>query len=72
MIRWIPTALGDFLSDDGQWRIRGPIWGKRMYWLYRNGSRYTPTGSYEDVANFTSLKVAQKFVETLTTSPEDT
>lgn len=49
---WQRTALGDWLSADGRWRVRGPLMGKRMFWLFLNGARYTPTGRFEDAPSF--------------------
>ncbi len=60
-MKWIRTATGNWLSEDRKWLIRGPIFGKPMYWLYDaiNHCRYTPTGKYDDVVNFPSLKEAK-------------
>jgi len=69
-IRWKKGATGDWISDDGTWRLRlisgaTPV----MWWLYQRAagsygaSRYTPTGRYDDAVNFTSAKEGMKFVE---------
>jgi hypothetical protein len=59
---WIRTATGDGWVWNG-WRVRGPIMGKRHYWLYRNNHRFTPTGKYDDVVFFKSPAAAKKFAE---------
>lgn len=62
---WKRTATGNWITSDGKWSIRGPIFGKPMYWLYDavHHNRYTPTGKYDDCVSFTSLKSAKRFVE---------
>ena len=55
-------SLDGWVSSDGRWRIRGPIMGQRMYWLYWDGTRYTPTGRYADSVHFTSVQGARAFV----------
>lgn len=64
-MEWKKTATGNWFSADGKWVIRGPIFGKPMYWLYDavHHCRYTPTGNYDDCLNFSSLKEAKKFIE---------
>jgi hypothetical protein len=63
---WLRTADGYTLMHGGhRWRVRGPILGKPMFWLYRDGSRYTPTGDFEDALNFASARAAMAFVEAL-------
>jgi len=60
---WRRTATGGWLSPDGRWRVRGPIFGKAMYWLYHDGGRYTPTGRYDDVVNFPSARQARQYAD---------
>jgi GNAT superfamily N-acetyltransferase len=62
---WRRTASGDWLSPDSCWKIRGPIFGKPMYWVYHDGGRYTPTGKYDDVVHFTTVAMAKKFIESM-------
>jgi len=59
-----------WLSTDGRWKIRGPIWGKPMYWLYYNptpghggAGRFSETGHYEDSLSFPTASAAKKYVE---------
>ena len=61
---WKRTATGNWLSSDGRWLIRGPIFGKPMYWLYDaiNHCRFTPTGKHDDSVSFTTLRDAKKYV----------
>lgn len=66
---WRRTATG-WVSDDGQWRVRGPIFGQLMFWLYRQGSRYTPTGRYDDAVQFRTAAQARAYANAL--SKEDT
>jgi hypothetical protein len=48
----------------GRWRIRGPIWGKPMYWLYLNGSRVTATpGDYNTAVSFPTVAAAKRYVD---------
>lgn len=61
---WKRSALGHVLTiGKDVWRIRGPIFGKSMYWVYFNHSRYNETGSYEDSIRFGTLRAAKRFVE---------
>jgi len=48
----------------GEWRIRGPIFGRSMFWVYRAGSRYTPSGRFDDAVSFPSITLAKGFVLT--------
>lgn len=59
---WRRAANGDWIACDGAWRIRGPMMGRRMYWLYRNGTRVTPTGRFEDAVSFTTSSAAKGYV----------
>ena len=62
--RWIKTPFG-FVGIDEQgtrWSVRGPILGNPMWWLYRDGNRYTPTGHYDDAVSFPTAKAAKAFV----------
>lgn len=65
-LRWHRAAHGALRSSDGRWSIRGPIFGAPMFWLYRDGSRYTPTGRFEDAVHFATAADARRFVSTLT------
>lgn len=49
----------------GNARVRGPIMGSEMFWVYVGGSRYTPTGSIEDAVSFPTGLEARKFADTL-------
>ena len=65
---WRKGPLG-WVTTDGRWRIRGPVYGKPMFWLYgphpQHHGRYTPTGNYEDVVNFPTARAAKDYVATL-------
>lgn len=63
-MKWAKSPTG-WISDNGAWRIRGPIMGKPMYWLYLYGARYTPTNNYEDCVHFSSVQSAKRFVSML-------
>lgn len=70
-MKWRRTATGDYLSEDGCWKIRTIKMLASMYWLYqlKNGrsvGRYTPTGRYDDSVHFSTLKEAKDFVKHLT------
>jgi hypothetical protein len=67
---WMPTTTGD--SVKGPWRVRGPIMGKPMYWLHLNGSRYTPTGLFNDAPSFVSRRAAEAFADCLLHAANDT
>lgn len=62
---WRRRAVGGWITTDGKWTIRGPIWGKAMYWVYQWTSRYTPTGKYRDCVSFKTAQQAKRFVENL-------
>ncbi len=64
--------MGGYISADGVFRIRGPLGFKVLagrkvgvFWLYRNGSRYTPTGHYADAVMFPTALQAKQFAESL-------
>lgn len=59
---WKRRAVGGWITEDGRWAIRGPIFGKRMYWLYHNNERYCPTGKYDSAVSFKSVPSAKRFV----------
>jgi hypothetical protein len=44
-------------------RVRGPIMGKDMFWVYINGSRYTPTGHFEDAVSFATGAAARAYAD---------
>jgi hypothetical protein len=60
---WASTA------GRSRWSVRGPIFGIRMYWLYRDGCRYTPTGRHDDVVCFRSAGSAKACAERLEEKP---
>lgn len=63
-MNWNRGATGDWVSEDGKWRVRGPIMSRPMYWLYAVGvGRYTPTGKYEDAVSFVSATKAKRYAE---------
>ena len=63
---WVRTLDGWTMQDaGGRWRIRGPIMGKRRYWLYRNASRVSRIGTYEDACTFASVAAAKAYVAAL-------
>lgn len=47
----------------GGWTVRGPLMGKAVYWLYKDGQRYTETGRYDDAPYFTTAAEAKAFAE---------
>lgn len=57
-MKWRRDALGGWITLGGEWRLRpvreAPDRGRqgRRWWLYRRGSRYTPTGYYVDAVSF--------------------
>lgn len=59
---WKRCAVGGWITADGVWRIRGPIWGIQMYWVYNQHGRFTPTGKYNDCVSFVSVYSAKRFV----------
>ena len=63
--RWRRIPIGDSLWDDGvsSWRVRGPMWGLRMFWLYHDGLRYTPTGLFRDAMSFRTRRAAKAFAD---------
>ena len=68
---WKKSPAGGWVSPSGSYSVRGPIMGQKMYWLYyrapgeKAGSRWTPTGRYQDAVNFTTVKAAKAFVASL-------
>jgi hypothetical protein len=61
-------SLDGLIAVDGRgdrWRIQGPIMAKAMFWVRRNGHRYTPTGKYDDAVSFKTVKEAKGFVDQL-------
>lgn len=62
-IQWRRRAVGGWITSDGKWTIRGPIWSKPMFWVYSGNLRYTPTGKHKDSVSFTSVRAAKTFVE---------
>lgn len=63
MLTWRRSPYGYAATGKSRWTVRGPIWSKPVFWLYRDGSRYTPTGSYEDVVRFETSAEARAFAE---------
>jgi len=70
-MHWLKAPSGDLSALDGttRYRIRrvngfkagaGP-----WFWLYVNGARHTPTGSYEDAVSFSSAASARRYAEKL-------
>lgn len=61
-MKWTRTAFG-WTGHNGlcRWAVRGPIMGKPMFWLYREGSRFTPTGRFADVVSFKTAREAKKY-----------
>jgi hypothetical protein len=60
---WTRSLDGHITLDARhRWRIRGPIFGRRHFWLYCDGQRYSPTGRYADVLWFTTVRQAKAFV----------
>ncbi len=60
-MKWTRTATAGWTMHDGvsRWTIRGPIMGKPMFWLYRDNTRFTPTGRYDDVVSFKTAREAR-------------
>lgn len=65
-MKWLKNNRGGWVSDDGHWVIRRVSFLKITYWLYRDHTRYTPTGKFEDSLYFTTANRAKKYVESLT------
>ena len=67
--KWRKTAVGGWVTTDGRWIIRGPIFGKKMYWIYgpypKHSGRYTPTGRYDDCVSVSTVSEAKELVKTL-------
>lgn len=61
-MKWRKRAVGGWITDDGRWVIRGPIFGKKLYWVYLYGVRYSPTGGYDKSVSFDSLETAKRYV----------
>lgn len=61
---WRKAPTG-WVSADGKWRIRGPIMGKRVYWLYHvgGGRHLLNTNDYESAVQFRSVAAAKRYVE---------
>lgn len=73
---WAKRATGGSVkSINGHaYATRGPIRmhdGSTMYWLYVDGSRYTPTGKYDDAVHFKTDREAQVFADNLSRVQED-
>ena len=49
-------ALDGWVSGDGRWRVRKV---QRVFWIYRDHQRFTPTGRFEDVLSYTSALAAK-------------
>ena len=72
-MNWRRTSTGGWISEDGVWKVRGPIFGFSMYWLYYNplapkgkgaGQRYLrEEGNYDSAVSFRSAGAAKKFAE---------
>jgi hypothetical protein len=70
---WVKTATGDHIAgpltarNSPRFRIRGPLGftKTKLYWLYIDGHRYTPTGRYVDAVSFRTLAQARTFAENL-------
>lgn len=64
-MKWTRTATGGWTAHDGtcRWTVRGPIMGKPMFWLYRDGCRFTPTGRYDNVVSFRTAQDAKNKAE---------
>lgn len=71
---WLVKKAGDATKMVGKdhWRIRR--WtavvdgGPTAWWLYRNTSRYTPTGKYNDVVSTRSRTVPLKWADAIIAS----
>lgn len=63
-MRWKKRAMGGWITDDGFWMIRGPIFG-HLYWIYssKSQSRYSPTGEHEDAVSFKTLDSAKRYIK---------
>lgn len=62
-MNWKRRAVGGWTSSDGAWTVRGPMFGKPMFWLYYQNHRYTPTGRYDDAVRFNTAAAAKKCAE---------
>lgn len=64
-IPWRKSLDGQVAVDvcGHTWRIRGPIYGKPMFWLYRDGDRVCERpGDYDSAVHFTSIRDAHHYV----------
>lgn len=71
MINWLAGPLGNFgaIIFGDRWTIRQITFsalGRRTFWVYKNGSRYTPTGKYDDAVSFETLEAAKQLIEAQT------
>jgi len=65
---WTKTKAG-WVSNDGRWRIRGPVFGRTEFWLYRVGAgRYTPSGHHDDAVAFATLAEAMHYAARIPTT----
>lgn len=63
MTGWRKTATG-WVRGDGKWRVRGPIMGKPMYWIYRVGAGRLRRGAAFDTAvSFPTATAARNYVD---------
>jgi len=72
-MNWLRGATGDLVAfhNGSRWRVRrAPMTTKEHYWLYRDGSRVTTTGRYEDALFFSSVREAQTHAEKIAASQE--
>jgi len=58
-------ALDGYVSLDGVWKIRGPLFGKRIFWIYKNGQRFCETEKYDSAVSKPSLNQAKKYVQSI-------
>lgn len=64
-MKWLKSFSGWVsLSPAGtRWAVRGPIMGRRMFWLYRDGLRFSPTGRHNDALCFSTSAAAKMCAE---------
>jgi hypothetical protein len=68
---WLITTQGGLTALVGRthYRIRRVNGFRRgappLWWLYVGGSRYTPTGRFEDAVSFATIDKARHYAEAL-------
>lgn len=67
--KWRRTFDG-WISGDGQWRVRGPMMGRRMFWLYHSGLRVRTGVGYDTAVHYQTAREAKQAIRELTMAHE--